>query len=630
MKNKNFPRKLFAVVIISAQIFSLPFFAFAQLGVSTVPVNDTANGTGGISGTVANTAASAAFASAEAANKACDTTELAYFKTDSVTQMAFGGLELIGGGKALLAQLEAKNKAIEGFITCRTGVLTTVKAIIAPNTYTVGQKQNLINDITAAISSLKAKQEPVKQQMNLARQGFWKSIVLQILIKTTKTVTTRLVNDLTSQYKINDVMRYTDAVASQVYTNQLIRDQSTSGTEQLILRSMLTNPILKEKVHSAVYQAAADALEVNGSVFNARSLDPKDPDFYLKLSKYGLGETNPQFMEKVYENRAAEMDKIGKSMAANEILVGSGLKSPRNCAGNVSQQQAIDQQWQLANDKMQNRLSLYKELKEAYDKQYASLSAKDQQQLVKDLDRAQADYLKAATELRTTPDKFESPVLEVCKYIASPAEMINKGIDKAFDKYTDHLSQYNDGNLPFFMNLISDIGANISQSLIFGGNPKAVLLDESRNISTAANLGLSFMDSKVSEQNLSNGVQFEYTGSGGSYTLSWRNLSVEDASYMTITGPGASNVQLDSAGRPVIDTATGQPKINKLGTIGSLEVNAPSGGTYSLQIYDSQNRKLGNTSTITIPNPNSAVRGAVIESPRGPRGGSVTMVEGLR
>ncbi len=629
MRNKSLIKKLFAV-FISAQVFSVPFLAFAQLGVSTVPVNDTANGTGGIPGTVANTAASAAFTSAEAANKVCETAEQAYFKTDSNVQLAFGGLELISGGKALLLQLEAKQKALEGFISCRKGVLTTVKAIVAPNTYTVGQKQNLINDISSVIASLEAKQEPVKQQMALARQGFWKSIVLQILIKTTKAVTTRVVNDLTSQYKINDVMRYTDAVASQVYTNQLIRDQSTSGTEQLIIRSMLTNPVLKSKVHSAVYQAAADALEVNGSVFNARSIDPKDPDFYLKLSKYGIGETNPQFMERVYENRAAEMDKVGKSMAANEILVGSGLKSPRNCAGNVSQQQAIDQQWQLANDKMQNRLSLYKELKEAYDKQYASLSAKDQQQLVKDLDKAQADYLKAGAELRTTPDKFESPVLEVCKYIASPAEMINKGIDKAFDKYTDHLSQYNESNLPFFMNLISDIGANVSQSLIFGGNPKAVLLDESRNISTAANLGLSFMDSKVSEQNLSKGVQMDFTGSGGSYTLSWQLVDVKDASYVTITGPGASNVQLDNAGRPIVDVATGQPKVNKLPTLGSLDVRAPNGGTYSLQVFDSQNRKLSNTATLTVPNPNSAVRGAAIESPRGPSVEKIVLSESLR
>jgi hypothetical protein len=138
------------------------------------------------------------------------------------------------------------------------------------------------------------------------------------------------------------------------------------------------------------------------------------------------------------------------------------------------------------------------------------------------------------------------------------------------------------------------------------------------------------MDSKVSEQNLSKGVQMDFTGSGGSYTLSWQLIDVKDASYVTITGPGASNVQLDSAGRPVIDTATGQPKINKLPTLGSLDVSAPKGGTYSLQVFDSQNRKLSNTAIITVPDPNSAVRGAALESPRGPSVGPVTMIESLR
>lgn len=609
--------KIFIVSILTGQFLLLPFFALAQM---YVPVSDTANGSGGVSGTVANKIAEEAFSTAERTNGVCDKVEAAYFKTDDNIQMGFGGLELISGGASAKVQLTAKLKALDGFISCRNGVISLVKNIPAPNVFTATKKQNMIADLTSVIASLKAKQEPIKAQLDIATKGFWKSLILQILLKTTKAVATRVVNHLISNYKINDIMQYTDAVASQVYTNQLIRNNAGSGADQLIIRSMLTNPTLRSGISSAVYQSAADALQVNGNVYTTENMDANDPDFYLKLAKYGYGETSPAFLQTVYENRAKEMQNIGLASAQNEVLLGSGLKSPRNCGGNVSEQKAIDQKWNLANDKMQNRYKLYLDLKSAKDTQWNILTAKEKEKLTADLQKAQDDYLAAAKELKGLPETFESPVLKICEKIASPAEAVNKGIDKAFASFTDGMSKYNDNNLPFFMNFISDLGSNISSSLIFGGDPKAVFLSESQRISTAVNMGLNYIDSQTMQKNLENGIEFSAEKDYSSiyddaYKLTWKVGNVTDAYYVTITGPNLDEFKRDSKGELIVDE-TSKPIVNRLNLSGQMIVRSSTIGTYTLRVYNSKDVKLTNTATAK-PLSAPQVQGAYIESPRG-------------
>src|SRR3989344_1521560 len=627
-------KKFFAKILISALIFAqaalAPLSAFAQFGVSNkVPTQD-----GDLYEVISGkkpSLISNPISSFEQFTKALDlaldtTTSIVngvkcsdilkaatdiLNKADDFNSWTFGGLSLVTGSAGEVAMLKGKIVSLNNAKTCVVDKQLAVVEKIKPGSILEAQaKQTAMDDLTKQRENIKLRLDQMNMQLRQAQGNFWKSVVVATLLKTTKLVSQRLVNTLTSKYKINNVMQYADAVASQVYTTQLILSKATDKQDQLILRSLATNPLLRTKIDSAIYQRAADALEINGETFSTRGMSADDPDLYLKLAKFGDPNTSVPYLKTTYNNRSSEMSAIGKASAQNEILLGSGLKAPRTCEGNVSTQNAIDQEWAQVNDQMQNRLALYWELEDSYDTRYKSLSPKDQQQLATDFKKAEADYLSAAAKLKEMPTKYENPVLDICKAIASPAEMVNKGIDKAFGKFADNLGDYKTENLPFFMNFISDIGSNIAQSLIFGGDVKATLLQESGNISTAINLGINFADAQTSQKNMENGIDFYFvpsTTNPNGFTIKWEILPViDDVAYVTVSGPGVSSILTDSAGRPVVGP-TGQPLVNKfLGRSGSKFVEAPNGGTYSLRVFNNKDQALSNTGGLTVPKPQSA------------------------
>jgi len=627
-------KKFFAKILISALIFAqaalAPLSAFAQFGVSNkVPTQD-----GDLYEVISGkkpSLISNPISSFEQFTKALDlaldtTTSIVngvkcsdilkaatdiLNKADDFNSWTFGGLSLVTGSAGEVAMLKGKIVSLNNAKTCVVDKQLAVVEKIKPGSILEAQaKQTAMDDLTKQRENIKLRLDQMNMQLRQAQGNFWKSVVVATLLKTTKLVSQRLVNTLTSKYKINNVMQYADAVASQVYTTQLILSKATDKQDQLILRSLATNPLLRTKIDSAIYQRAADALEINGETFSTRGMSADDPDLYLKLAKFGDPNTSVPYLKTSYNNRSSEMSAIGKASAQNEILLGSGLKAPRTCEGNVSTQNAIDQEWAQVNDQMQNRLALYWELEDSYDTRYKSLSPKDQQQLATDFKKAEADYLSAAAKLKEMPTKYENPVLDICKAIASPAEMVNKGIDKAFGKFADNLGDYKTENLPFFMNFISDIGSNIASDLIFGGDVKATLLQESGNISTAINLGINFADAQTSQKNMENGIDFYFvpsTTNPNGFTIKWEILPViDDVAYVTVSGPGVSSILTDSAGRPVVGP-TGQPLVNKfLGRSGSKFVEAPNGGTYSLRVFNNKDQALSNTGGLTVPKPQSA------------------------
>lgn len=476
---------------------------------------------------------------------------------DDINKWSFGGLKLITGDVGESKMLLGKIEVLNGYLkTCLEPSITSAKALNPPSIKHMQEKQTVLDALTREKASVEQRLDQLNHQYRLATQNFWKSLTITVLIKTTKTVAQRLVNTLTAKYKVNDVLKYADAIASNVYTAQLIQDRAVDGQEQLILRSIITNPLLRSKVDSAIYQRAADALELNGSTFTASGISANDPDFYLKLGKFGNPETNPAFMKTVYENRASEINNVSLSSAQNEILLGSGLKAPRNCSGNVNEQKAIDQKWAQANDQLSNRLQLLNDLKNAYSTRSQYVNDAETKRIQEDLKKAEADYIKASQQLKAMPTSYKSPVLKICEAIASPAELVNKGIDKAFGAFSSSMSDYNDNNLPFFMSWVSDIGSNIANNLIFGGNLKASLLAESSNLAQAINYGLSYADSQSAKKNLENGINFgyDYGNSSNEYILHWEMVNVDRADYVTINGDGISEIKRDSAGRVITET----------------------------------------------------------------------------
>lgn len=492
----------------------------------------------------------------EAAKKALEVAE----KVDS---WSFGGLKLLSGDSGEALMIKGKITALDAAKACVEGKLKDVKDTPIATLIQGQLRQSLIQQYTTELATIQKRLDELNAQYRNATRNFWKSVLVKVLLTTTKAVAQKLVNNLTNTYKIKDFQGYADAVASQVYTTNLIRKNVPDGADQLILRSMLNNPLAVQSVMPAVRQRTDAALG-----FSPDEVNFDDPDFYMKMSRVGAGDTNPFAVHVAMVDEAYQLQSKGSEAAKSEIIQSNGFKTPKDCPGNIAEQQMIDQRYQAASRELQDRNKLYSEL----------ISAKNLGLPVSDQDIAQAkqDMEQANKQLEALPKVYKSPVLEICRSITSPASLVDKGIDKAFNQFAKNLGDYNDNNLPFFINFISDIASGIASDLIFGGNGGSVLLSESGNIDKALGTGLAFATSGNNSQNLQNGVNFTYQKSSNftdAYTLSWEVLDVKDASYVTIQGTGISPTQ-------------------KFPLSGSTEVRTSSGGAYLLKVFDSKGKQL--------------------------------------
>ncbi|MCL5667188.1 MAG: DUF1090 domain-containing protein [Patescibacteria group bacterium] len=616
--SNNKQGKIIISLLIGAQLALLPGLALAQIpSANPVPTSDSANGSGGIVGTGANATAAAALEAQDKINQGLANGEATYFKGDSTVQMGFGGLALISGGASVLAQLKAKITAIDGFILSRQQVRNSLMAIVTPNTYTATRKQMLLEEVDGAIRSLKDREEPIKQQLQMVEQGFWKTLVYNILIKTTKSVSDRLVANLTNKFKITNFSSYADAVATQVYDNQFIQNNyKGNNMDQMIVRSMLVNPLAQSEVSPAVYQRADAALG-----FDPHGVDVSDPNFYNKMTQVGSGQANPFLQQVVLADQANNIHSQALANAQAEVAQSSGLKTPRTCTGVLSQQQAIDQSYKAANNKLADRQKLLADLQAA---QMANMEVNPD-----DIKQAQADVDSAAKELQALPKQVTGGAVDICKDIVSPPSLINKGIDEAFKSLGQNLGNYNENNMPFFFSFITDVANQISNNLIFGGgiNSSQLLSENTGSLANATALGLGFASTN-SGSSVESGIIFndpvKSSNFPDAYTLSWEVITDKfpTASYVTIRGTGISDVKQDSSGNKVA---------NKLPLSGSVEVRTSSNSSYTLKVYEETKDSSGKvTGTKQLGSPSvveldvGSVKGAFIDNskaePVHPRG----------
>lgn len=479
----------------------------------------------------------AAIKAAEVANQACAANELAFGVGDTATQFAFGGLGLISGGTAVTAQLKAKIGKIDGFISCREAVETTLTGITPIDAFTATSKQTVYNSASTAINSLKTKKETLQGQLTVATEGFWKSIVIEVLVQTTKSVASTLLSHLVNNYAIKDFSKYTDAVATLVYDNEYIQNNfSGNNADQLLVRSFLTNPAIDQSLSPAIVQRSQEALG-----FSAATLSPSDPNFYTKMAQVGGISANPYAQQAIMADQAATIHQQALASAQNEVVQSNGLKTPRNCPGVYAQQQALDQSYTAVNTQLQNRQQLLSSLLAA---QAAGKTVNPS-----DIQKAQADVAAAQTAWDKLPYDVNTPsgnaAIDICTAIVSPPSLINKGINDALTSIDQNLGVYNSNNLPFFISFIGQVGSQIANSLIFGGNQSAatIINEDKSNLTAAAGLGAAYGLSAT--QNSSSSPIFIASRSddgsnpkSSTYGLQWDVTNISGAQGVIITGPG--------------------------------------------------------------------------------------------
>lgn len=572
MNNKA--RNFFSFFIIVIFLIAPSRAVFAQLG--TVPIIGQQFGSDGLGGAVANAIPLAGLSTAESSIKGCKTGEEATMKTLNAVNFAFGGLSLIAGNSTEVGNLEAKIKAIDGILACRLSVATAIQVIPKTNLFITQEKQRLEDENNLAIQTFKKRQEDLQQQLNVAKRGFWKSLVVAALLNTSKSISQKIVNNLSNTYKIKDFQKYTDVVGGQIYTTQLIQKSNSKASEQMMLKSALKNPMVSGQVPALVSQKADTALGFDPEKYDSSSLN-----FYFDMAKAGSNATNKYVLNVDNIDRAYQMSAQGRSDASAEIVQSNGLKASRtSCGDNVAAQQAIDNEFDAVARKYEDRQKLYQQLMDTR-QSTAFLTESEKKTLDIDIQKAEADFKKTGEEMEKISQKYsagQGATLDVCKGIAAPTSLVDKAINGAFGAFTKNLGDFNDNNLPFFTKFISEIGTNVTNNLIFGGNVKNTLLSEMGNVEKGIGTGIAF--ATMDTNNLEKGISFDYGKSDtgvNTYVLQWNVEAIKDANYVTIKGVGISDAQ-------------------KMPVNSRVWIETSISGSYLLKVFDSKGRQLESAS----------------------------------
>lgn len=599
MASKKF-KILVGSFLILGQLLLAPGFVFAQAvpGVS-VPTSDSNNGNnpGGVAGTIANVTMQTLIEAASTVNQACAAAEQLYFNASTNTKVGFSGLSIISGGANLLTNYQADIVAINGppgsgltipptgFIPCREYVLVLLNRIVANNVFIATQKQTIYNSVTEAIDNLKIRREEIQAKQANASQGFWKTLVFNILIKTSKSVASTLVSKLVNNYKIRDFKQYADSVATLVYDNQFIRQNYPDNQGQMMARAVLNNPLFRREVPTAIFIAADGALG-----FDPKSLDPGDPNFYAKMALAGSAQANPYFQHHAVIANADLAHSTALAYSQNQISQSQGLKTPVNCAGSLAQQQAIDGQTRALWNQLNNRQKLFDDLVRARQLGMKVLDS--------DIAKAQADLVLAQNAWDNAPNALpkNNAALAICEAIVSPPSLVNKGIDEAFKAIGVNLAQYNENNLPSFINIIGDVASQIGTNFVLGGAQgakSAILMNESRVVNAVSTAAGEYVNQKIAE-NLAKGITFDSEANSSvpnGFTINWEINTVQavGASFVSITGDGITST--------AINPTTGLPVATRYPLSGSLAFITTKGGVYTITVYNSAGRAITSGTT---------------------------------
>ncbi len=437
----------------------VPVFAFAQTASVTAPLNPVPIYDSG--SLTANNTFNAALLPIQATNTAsCNAPLKTFESTDQTAQLGLSFSAVIGGGGAYADALQAEIDAYGLYITCEQGVLASLNALTAPNSYTSSIKQQNITQVNASIQTYKTKKAAAQAKYNTASQDVWKALLITILLNTTKSVADQLVNKLVNNYKISNIMAYTNSLATLAYDNQFIRQNFPDAQSQMVARTILSNPAAASQLQPGIVMAANNALG-----YDPTTVSLSDPNFYSKMAATGYTQSNPYYLQTMAVASVDQAHASALASAQMQISQGNGYKAPVNCAGSLAQQKAIDTQNAALSAQIDNRQALLNNLTNA---QAANLQVNPN-----DIKKAQADLTAAQNAWNNYPDSLpsSSPAIVMCEAVSSPAVLVNQGIDSMFNALGANVSQYNNSNLPGFLSSISSIATKIGSSLVLGASP---------------------------------------------------------------------------------------------------------------------------------------------------------------
>ncbi len=570
-------KKIIAGFLIFSQLAFWPGIVLAQ----AVPSADAnaGNNPGGLAGMALNISEIAGLSAPFIAYKACLTKVQVAEQIFVQTNVANSTLAVLSptGNSTGLAAMEVLNDAYSIFLICANLQLTTLAAakLAATSLYVSNMKEQDEAQIKSSIATYTKKQGDLVAQIDNANQGFWKTLLISILLQTSKAIADALVTHLVQNYKITNLKQYIDSAATLMYDNQFIRENFPNAQDQLMARAILSNPLFRTQIQPGIFVAANAALG-----FNPSAINPASPNFYGQMAAMGSPSANPYYLQTAYVGGVNQSRAASLATTQQQISQGSGYKAPVNCAGALTQQKQIDAQAQALEAKMLDRQNVLDNLTAAV-QAGKNVPAADLAKAQADVDAATLAWTNAPQALTSSSGSTDTnPAIVLCEAISSPAVLVNQGIDAMFKAVGGDLTQYNSSNLPAFVNIISGIVSQIGTSMVLGGasaGAKTALINENKAVNAtvgfiAQGSGNNIATSTLTPQiSVSGGLKSQYS-MGDQIPISSSNLPTDGTVTFVVNGQNYQDVAADQMSGYTIT-------IDSNFTVGS--------NTLAAQIYDS-------------------------------------------
>ncbi len=389
-----------------------------------------------------------------------------------VETTATSALSVLGGGDLDAGKLSKKIVRAATAKECADNYVLALSKF-SPPTVLVGQDLQREQDkFTKVSESLRKIIEDLQARQNASVKDIMRAFMVKLVLNLNKNLTTKVVNSLLQEYKINDYLAYGDALATQVYAMKYI-DQNYKGDArtQLMMRSLIQSEKAPEKARVAAAFANQQAKEyITSACGSVGQLDASNSSSLNCLAAYGNEQASPMFKYLNALDTSAQIKTQANKTAQAEISQSNGYAPPRDCSGSLADQKRIDAASDQAANEVVAAANVLAKLQEA-------LAAGKTTQA--EVDKAQAAFDAADKKMSALVSKdVESPVIDICKAIDSPAAYVGNSIQKLLDQHLDQGSQLKSDNLPFYATFLADITGNFLTNLLTGGKKSSKILKE--------------------------------------------------------------------------------------------------------------------------------------------------------
>jgi hypothetical protein len=587
-------QKFKKVFLVASLVFILLATPFQKASATGWPVSDflghllkglhTAATYVGLASTGAPGSGAGARVVLKAGKKPCDIAKKAQEIVN--TADAFGAASAIAGNAGEIARLNTKITALTLVRTCYMAY-QEIEEDAGSLASTVGGQQVLTAlqeadfNVQQAILSLDKRIDDLVALRSQAVTSLWKAVGVRILYNVQHRIATKLINQMVAKYKIGNVTNYADAVASQIYTIDYIQKYHPDNGDQMILKGILQNSAVQGEMLPLVRTRSDLAFN---TVF-PDDLDLNSPDFFVRAAQAGSGETNPYYLQTVFQDKADSIHGQAASSAQNEISQGQGFMPVRHCQGLAEAEKSSDSK----------RLELEQDfkVKEVAYRKMAVVQLNNPESVdPQGFARAAVELAQARTNLNNFSNNNKS-YLKRCEDIANPGSAVANYTTSYLNSYLNSANTPKGDNLPFFAGFIENVATNFITNFIETGKPNLQYLTgagfQAGNI-VANNIISGNPESgilkAVEDTNQSTSVLFvgQKDNDAGQYKLAW------DASALTPLASGAYSIKITSGS--FVYTSS---KLNDFVT-----VNAGAGTVFTLNVLDAS-KNVKSTQTYTIP-----------------------------